>query len=338
MSENSYVVVLEECPAEKQQDVAALLSKAFGIKVQTSETVVESAPIIILGELMEMEAAAVMLMLSAVTKAGCKLVITDKLDTELPKIDWPKQPLLFKRSISGLPDELDIDLPIGTGQQVNLVELLVNGLKADLGRPINRLLPDPATNASGGVPTQDEHVPSTDPYVDAPMNMTPPVQHLITDSHSRQAFERAELGEITPFSNPILPTIASETSSINSGEVSNRMDELFPDEGENIVPQSNDVTSIIDKLLPDDDDGQSLTSSWVKAQGGFSVFLAKINDAGRQDKAVPLLQEISGIGEDEARTLVKKMIIPVVKGVTKEEAEATKHRFAEIGILARIRN
>ena len=115
------------------------------------------------------------------------------------------------------------------------------------------------------------------------------------------------------------------------------MDELFPDEGENIVPQSNDVTSIIDKLLPDDD-GEPLTAGLVKAKGGFSVFLAKINDAGRQDKAVPLLQEISGIEEDEARTLVKKMIIPVVKGVTKEEAEATKHRFAEIGILARIRN
>ena len=131
---------MEECPAAKQQEVAALLSKAFGIKGQTSETVVKSAPIVILGDLMEMEAAAVVLMLSSVTKAGCSLVITDTLDTELPKIDWPKQPL-FKRSISGFPDELDLDLPVGNGQSINLIELLVNRLKSDLGRPLEELLP-----------------------------------------------------------------------------------------------------------------------------------------------------------------------------------------------------
>jgi len=138
------------------------------------------------------------------------------------------------------------------------------------------------------------------------------------------------------------------------------MDELFPDDGEGIIPNTQDITNMLNKLLPDEDGGSAAASGGQPAQSGgqvaqpsgqqaiagggsgggsegHSVFLAKISDENRRKKAIPLLVELIGISEDEAEKLAKKVIIPVLKGVTKEDAEQAKHRFAEIGVLARIK-
>jgi ribosomal protein L7/L12 len=73
------------------------------------------------------------------------------------------------------------------------------------------------------------------------------------------------------------------------------------------------------------------------AGGGYSVFLAKITDDNRRTKVVALLEELAKLSHDDADALSKKVIIPVLRGVRKEDAEAAKQRFAKIGILARVK-
>ena len=70
---------------------------------------------------------------------------------------------------------------------------------------------------------------------------------------------------------------------------------------------------------------------------GFSVFLAKIADESRRQKAVPLIAELAGITTEEADVRSKKVIIPVLKGASKDDAELAKQKFAKIGILARVK-
>ena len=128
-----------------------------------------------------------------------------------------------------------------------------------------------------------------------------------------------------------------------------RLNELFPEE-ENpagFIPNNNDITSILNRLLPDEESssdripvrgtGQSSGRLSAVPVNGFSVFLAKIGDEQRRQKAVPLLAELARISTEEAEALSKKVIIPVLKGVTKDEAESAKQRFAKIGILARVK-
>ncbi len=116
------------------------------------------------------------------------------------------------------------------------------------------------------------------------------------------------------------------------------------------MPNNDDITSILDRLLPDEEKGAAQGAADPPGMGstsgrmaalsapvGFSVFLAKIADEGRRAKAVALLAELSGLSNEEADALSKKVIIPVLKGATKEEAEAAKQRFAKIGILARVK-
>ncbi len=70
----------------------------------------------------------------------------------------------------------------------------------------------------------------------------------------------------------------------------------------------------------------------------FNVFLPKLSTDAKKEKAVPLLEEIVGISKDEAEELVQKVVIPVVKGVEEDEANAIKKRFLKVGILARVKD
>ena len=93
-------------------------------------------------------------------------------------------------------------------------------------------------------------------------------------------------------------------------------------------------------MAPSGDPNNSGSSSRLNVlppASGFSLFLAKIGDEGRREKAVTLIAELSKITKEEAEVLSKKVIIPVLKGASKDEAEAAKQRFAKIGILARIK-
>ncbi len=126
-----------------------------------------------------------------------------------------------------------------------------------------------------------------------------------------------------------------------------RLNELFPDEeGGGFMPGKDDITSILNKILPDEQVGGGLAAGSNSGSGrkltepgggGFSVFLAKIADEDRRKKAAALICELAKLPADEAEALSKKMIIPVLKGVPKEEAEAAKAQFGKIGILARVK-
>lgn len=309
---DGFAVVLRACPEEVQADVAGALGRVFGIKEATCQSLIGSAPIILVDALTEDAAAVLQLLMHGLTRHGAQLAFTrDGLD-ELPRINWPKPPLVFKQRLDELAGDFAIDLPGGP---------LVDQLRQKLhGAPARRT-----------------------PHGEAPAS----------ESAGRQVFNEVELGEITPFSNQAIPSTPPQGNASGSGtaptlragsedELLDRMNELFPDEGDGIIPNTDDITNMLDRLLPDEDGGSSAarpaaTTNGSGPSGGFSVFLAKISDENRRKKAVPLLAEMSGISEDEADKLAKKVIIPVLKGVSKSDAEEAKHRFAAIGVLARIK-
>jgi hypothetical protein len=123
-----------------------------------------------------------------------------------------------------------------------------------------------------------------------------------------------------------------------------RLNELFPDEDAGgFMPGKEDITNILNRLLPDEQPESTANANSGSRKlsdggsGGFSVFLAKIADEDRRKKASALIAEMSRITVEEAEVLSKKMIIPVLKGVSKAEADAAKAQFGKIGILARVK-
>jgi ribosomal protein L7/L12 len=316
-----YSLILRACPDGSREAVAQLLGRAFSLKDSTCVSIAGSTPIVLLTELSKKDAAALSLVMAGLEHHGANMELSPEDVSDLPKIDWPRRPSVFKREIGeyvGEYEKVALSFP-GVDKSFTVLDLLL--LRLD---PHSRPLP----------------------------------------ARGSSEFRGAQLPEITPFANqalPVSPARASAPSAVprttaptSSGdEAISRLNELFPDDDTGFMPNNDDITNILDRLLPDEEQpqnnpgsgpvGQSSSSARLAvlnnngAPVGFSVFLAKIADEAKRVKAVPLLAELAGISNDEADALSKKVIIPVLKGVSKEDAESAKQRFAKIGILARIK-
>jgi hypothetical protein len=324
----TFTLILRACPESHRDAVAQLLGRAFSLKDSTCASIAGSTPIILLGELSRDEAAALSLAMLPLQNKGAQIEFSTAPAEELPKIDWPRRPMVFKREIAEHVLDCQVQLPIpGTTKSHTLLELLAA-----------RLTPTVKTQTSSVGKAANE-------------------------------FRGTSLPEITPFSNQVLPPAPSNAPAPAAGAAApergdadavSRLNELFPEDEATFMPNNDDITSILNRLLPDEEQGHAApaapqapatpsSQSGAHATGssrlavsggpaaGHSVFLAKITDDNRRAKVVTLLEELAKLSHDEADALSKKVIIPVLRGVSKELAEAAKQRFAKIGILARVK-
>ena len=311
----SFTVILRACPAGQRAVVGQFLGKAFSLKESTCTAIAESAPIILLSALTVDEAAAMRLALISLDRLGANLDFTSDDIDDLPKIDWPRRPQVFKRDIAELAEDLRLTVPLPDGTERSLLELLVAPLT---GKSLTVAVPSVRTPAPVAAPAVDRS----------------------------KEFRGIQLPEITPFSTPVLPSgPGTPVPSANDDPLA-RLNELFPEDGGGFVPNNDEVTSMLNRLLPDEEgatttpSGAATSSSGrqsVIGASGWSLFLAKIADEGRRAKAVPLIAELGKLPVADAEVLSKKVIIPVLKGVPKDEAEAARQKFAKIGILARVK-
>jgi hypothetical protein len=334
----TFTFILRACPDAVKPAIAQMLGRAFSLKESTCASIADSAPIVLLPDMTSEEAAVMHLALAGFTRIGAIVEFADYAPEELPKIDWPRRPQVFKRDISDHVADCKLPVTLPDGSVTTVLALLLN------------------TVHSSGLISGAQ--PAIAPVPQAPLARS-------------NEFRGIQLPEITPFGGvPTLPSgpaprpsTASNpptTSSWNSARPSasnddalSRLNELFPeDESSGFIPNNQDITSILNRLLPDEDSGSNGSSSVLQPSGsghrpsvggegqaasGWAVFLAKIGDEGRRQKALPLIVEMAKITPEEAEVLSKKVIIPVLKGATQADAEAAKQRFAKIGILARIK-
>lgn len=74
----------------------------------------------------------------------------------------------------------------------------------------------------------------------------------------------------------------------------------------------------------------------AKAEGNFTVFLSPPKGADKKQAAAEIIAEVQGIDINAATQLAGKMIVPVVKGVTEEEANKVRDRLKDAGLSCRI--
>lgn len=342
-----YTLVLRECTDAAKAHVAQFLGKAFSLKEATCQTIAGSTPIALLSDLTPEEAAVMQVVMAGLSRDGVIIQYSNEANDDLPKIDWPRRPAVFKREIADYVGDFRIVLPCPD---------------CSASHPLLDVLLRRLTQAWGDADSGKAYVPTEAP-VRPPTGATTGGRSAVATS---KQFTGASLPEITPFSNQALPSTpaghgsstrasvrtpmpSAPAGAAGSDDAVSRLNELFPEEenAAGFIPNNNDITSILNRLLPDEESssagapvggtGQSSGRLSAVPANGFSVFLAKIGDEARRQKAVPLLAEMAKISNDEAELLSKKVIIPVLKGVTKDDAEAAKQRFAKIGILARVK-
>jgi hypothetical protein len=315
-----YTLVLRSCAEGHREAAAGMVGKLFSLKEHTCQQIVASCPIILLSGLAREEAAAIHLLVHGLQQIGAVIELTSK-PVDLHKIDWPRRPQVFKRELSEWVADFQLLVPT-VGGHVKLIDLLVNGLDSSRTATSGSLMAVP----SAGAPTTSRFRPPSPPPAGAPSTTGR------TTRSAGQPVTTSVRASLPP------PPVAGGTTE----DPMSRLNELFPEEdGGGFMPGREDITNILNRILPDEQGGGAApdTSGANRklGSGGFSVFLAKITDEDRRKKAVALIAELGKISTDEAEALSKKMIIPVLRGATKEEAEAAKVQFGKIGILARVK-
>lgn len=347
----TFTFILRACPDAAKAAIALLLGKAFSLKDSTCASIADSAPIVLLPDLTLEEAAAMHLVLSGFARLGAEVEFATSTPDELPKIDWPRRPQVFKRDVADYLADYQLQVPVGNGRET-LISLLVKAF--------------PITGASSVQPVLSNPAPAPVPT----RSPTPPPVAQPAARPTGGEFRGIQLPEITPFggvatlpsapaSKPSTAQASKAAAAATSGndDTLARLNELFPEEeSSGFIPNNQDITSILNRLLPDEEGSGSTTpaasasgrrsavsgvngsgSGGHQVVGGWAVFLAKIADEGRRQKAVPLIAEMARISPEEADALSKKVIIPVLKGADQAQAEAAKQKFAKIGILARVK-
>ena len=346
----TFTFILRACPDAAKPAIAQLLGRAFSLKESTCASIADSAPIVLLPDMTHEEAAVMHLVLAGFTRVGAIVEFAASAPEELPKIDWPRRPQVFKREITEHVADCQLMVTLPGGGSSSVLALLLPAL--------------PGTHLTGSQLVQNVS-PSQALASSAGIASAP----VAPQAQSRgNEFRGIQLPEITPFGGvpTLAPTPATRqpaTSALrpaasaaaisSTDDTLSRLNELFPEEeSSGFIPNNQDITSILNRLLPDEESqingsGSALTAassgrraavgSGGHSVQGWAVFLAKIADEGRRQKALPLIIEMAKITPEEAEVLSKKVIIPVLKGASQADAEAAKQRFAKIGILARVK-
>jgi ribosomal protein L7/L12 len=318
---SDYTLILRACPESHRESAAVFIGKLFSLKEHTCQQIVSSCPIVLLTGLGREEAAAIHLLVHGLATVGAQIELSGNSPGDLPKIDWPRRPQVLKRELSEWVVDLQVQVPVGGGH-ARIIDLLVGAIEGK-----------PATKSE----FKGANLPEVTPF------STPALQVEHKPLTTRTPLPPPPIAQRTPVPSPP----ATGQGSGEGEDPMSRLNELFPEEeGGGFMPGKDDITNILNRILPDEEgagggSAGSSTGSGRRAteagSGGFSVFLAKIADEDRRKKAASLIAEIGKVPAEEAESLSKKMIIPVLRGVTKDEAEAAKAQFGKIGILARVK-
>ena len=73
-----------------------------------------------------------------------------------------------------------------------------------------------------------------------------------------------------------------------------------------------------------------------KWQGVYNVFLSKITDTSKRDKAAELIAKVKGCSGSEAKELTTRLVIPLAKNVPKAKAEDILNQFKKLKIFGRM--
>jgi hypothetical protein len=68
----------------------------------------------------------------------------------------------------------------------------------------------------------------------------------------------------------------------------------------------------------------------------YNVFLSKITDTTKRDKAAELIAKVKGCSTSEAKELTTRLVIPLAKNVSKNKAEDILNQFKKLKIFGRM--
>ena len=348
-------LIVVEVESSRLPDAAKAFGRAFGLDETIATQICKSAPIIFAQKLTKQEVKAITPTLGDLSKNGMEFRVTARVAGKLPKVNWPVRPQFTAggaAGVSGLAFEWDNNAFVcpGCGEsflfrrlgKLQLAEAPVvvgsNGVEAAQAAAAPALARTAAAHpvkaaVAASSSSEDDFAESALP---APRAVgVEGVAPLAGEGESLDLPEAVE--DVKQFqddlpSEPLLPD-AEPLPAPEPLEELPGSDGGFAAEAEPLAPAEPEAP--IEEPIAEPE-APPQEEEVVEAGELYNVFLSKITDTSKRDKAAELIAKVKGCSTAEAKELTTRLVIPLAKNVTKAKAEDILNQFKKLKIFGRM--
>lgn len=348
-----FSLIVVEVESARIADAAKAFGRAFNLDETIATQICKSAPIIFAQKLGKAEVKAITPVLGELSKNGMEFRVTARVAGKLPKVNWPVRPTFTAGgapAVSGLAFEWDNNAFVcpGCGEsflfrrlgKLQLAEAPVavgsNGAAAEAApAPARAAAPQPV-RASVAAASDAGFAESALP---APRAVgVEGVAPLAGEGESLdlpEAIDELKMAENPVAEEPLLPD-AEPLPAPEPLEDLPGSDGGFAAEAEPLAPTEPEPLPEPEPVA--EPEAAAPVEEEAPAEAGelYNVFLSKITDTSKRDKAAELIAKVKGCSTGEAKELTTRLVIPLAKNVSKTKAEDILNQFKKLKIFGRM--
>jgi hypothetical protein len=348
-------LIVVEVESARIADAAKAFGRAFSLDDTIATQICKSAPIIFAQKLSKQEVKAITPVLGELSKNGMEFRVTARVAGKLPKVNWPVRPQFTSGGapgVTGLAFEWDNNAFVcpGCGEsflfrrlgKLQLAEAPVvvgsNGAEAAQVAAAPAL----ARSAAAPQPVKASVSASSDSgfaesALPAPRAVgVEGVAPLAGEGESLdlpEAVDEIKLADEPAPEAPMLPD-AEPLPAAEPLEELPGSDGGFGSDAEPLAPTEEPAAEPVEAP-------EAETAAPEEEVGGepgelYNVFLSKITDTSKRDKAAELIAKVKGCSTGEAKELTTRLVIPLAKNVSKGKAEDILNQFKKLKIFGRM--
>lgn len=316
-----FSLIIAEVEGERLAEAAKKFAQAFSLDESLAQQICKSSPILFAQKLTKAEVKAITPKLAELSAEGMEFRVTARPTGKIPKVNWPVRPQ-FTAGDSGGPNGLAFEwdnsafVCPGCGETFlfrRLGKLKLGSAEVAEYAPAPEPVANPVGESDSDMKADIESFPESAPTETAPETVTEdPALELKPDDASPEAEAPVEM----PFEPEVEPELAVE--------------EIAAEPVATLEEGGGEFSAAADEA-------QVQTEAPAEAGGEvYNVFLSKITDASKRDKAAELIGKVKGCSGNEAKELTTRLVIPLAKNVSKVKAEDILNAFKKLKIFGRM--
>ena len=373
--ESEFHVLVADVDKSRLDAAAEAFASSFGLEAGVAQQIVKSAPIVFLASATKSEIKAITPRLIEASKSGIEFRVTTRSVQKIPKVNWPVRPQFsfgaapmegkvafsFEHNIFVCPCCGETFLFRRVGKPP-LGEMKEEAPAAPAAPPRPAAPPAPAparrTGKPAPPPLDETAVPEPPPEEPA----AEPAENLLADESIPAPAEEPLLPaeeELNPVEEP---ASAPEPAPLFDEPLDIAVEEPdapppppppkpaaapkpvakaapAPAPKAAPAPAPKPTPAPVPKpAAPPPPAEEPEAEQEGGAEGGdtFNVFLSKITSGDKKEQAAKLISDIKACAIEDARELAGRLIIPLLKDVSKTEAETALNKFKGIKVTGRI--
>ncbi|MDI6732942.1 MAG: hypothetical protein QME51_03635 [Planctomycetota bacterium] len=305
-------------------DLVQYFSEVFCLAHEPAEQILRSAPIVLLAGIPKDTLKKLKDHLVKLSKMGIEFMLSTRLSPTIPRVVWPNKQPDYTEYSGGLIKYVDFQWRGNAFVCPNCAETFVF---RRVGNPLARYIQ--VKEEVGGAGTKSSIIPPPEPQPQAQ-----PVEPAVdeTDVVELQPLAPEEVVELAP-----VEEAESAQGDLEPIDILGGSEEPADQSAEDSLPaEEAPVYSEQDSGATEQEGGggeeqpQNDATSLI-----WSVFLTAIPPAKKKD-AAGLIAQIKGIPLQQAMILTSRLLVPIVKDKSKEEATQCLEEFQKIGVKGRL--